>query len=64
MLPSKSQSCLALHSGSSGRSTMKISGICTQLPADWLFPDLYQEDYKVLVFIDTARNAFHRQRDS
>lgn len=63
MLPFKSQSSLAQHSGGSGSLTMKISWICTQIPADLLFPYLYQEDYKVLVFIETARNAFHKQRD-
>lgn len=63
MLPPKSQSCLAQHSRGSGSATVKISWICTWIPADLLFPYLYQEDYKILAFTDIARNAFHKQRD-
>ena len=63
VLPSKSQSTLAQHSGGSGSSTMKISWICIRIPEDLLFPYFYQEVYKMLVFIDTAKNVFHKQRN-
>lgn len=52
------------HTGGSGSSTMKISWTCPWIPEDQLFPYFHQEDYKILVFIDTAKkNAFHKQRN-
>lgn len=51
------------HTGGSGSSTMKISWTCPWIPEDQLFPYFHQEDYKILVFIDTAKKKCFSQTE-